>query len=206
MTIRLYLETNFLLSHAYGRDPATSRLVASQLDTLQIAIPPCCVMEALTHLQGERKRINRLVGDQKAWIHQLRRSGVSPHAVRLVEILLTLEPEWRANIQFFEERLREVIAWVADPARVACLVTRPADLNLLHLAPDQRDATDQLILHTILADAREHPTPSKVLLTENRRCFHDNPSVRQVLAAAGIRYFALATNFLQWYEAGAELK
>ena len=66
------------------------------------------------------------------------------------------------------------------------------------------DPTDQLILTTILDDAREHPEATKVLLTKNRRCFFDDPDVRQAIAEGGIRYFADAGNFLQWHEAGGE--
>jgi len=204
LIIRLYLETNFLLSHANGRDLGTSRLIEGNLPQLQVAIPGCCVMEALTSLEGERRRINNVVGQNEALISELGRNLVSPHAAKLVTLLQSSEPAFKAGLQFFEDRLLEAIQWLSDPSLVKCLVTNPA--NLVGLLPDSTDLdpTDRLILTTILDDAQEHLSATKVLLTENRRCFHDNQGVRQSLQQAGIQYFAHASKFLEWYDARAE--
>jgi len=206
LIIRLYLETNFLLSHANGRDLATSRLIEGRFSQLQIAIPRCCVMEALTSLEGERRRINNMAGQNQALFGELGRNLVSPHAAELVALLQSSEPVWKAGLEFFEDRLSEAIRWLSDPSLVACLVTNPVNLAglLLGLGSTNLDPTDHLILTMILDDAQQYTAATKVLLTENRRCFHDNQRVRQSLQQAGIQYFAHASKFLEWYEARAE--
>ena len=204
MTTRLYLETNFLLSHAHGRDPATSRLIRESFPQLQVALPACCVMEALTHLEAERKRINSLLGGNRMQSNELGRNLASPHAARLAEWLLASEPEWELELAFFESRLLDAIRWCSDPSSVTFLPTPPDSLAQISLDPTLLDPTDGLILATILSDARAHQTIPKSLVTENRRCFHDDADVRRSLAAVGVRYFASVTNFLQWYAAQAE--
>ena len=204
MTVRLYLETNFLLSHAYGRDPATGQLIADQFHGLTIAIPASCLMEALTHWEGERKRSESEIRSLGKLASEFKRNSISTHAARLVTLFVEAQAAWASERRFFEDRLREVIAWLADPSRVTCLAGRPGRLISLDLDPAQLDPTDELILGVILDDAQGYPDEQKVFVTENRRCFQDNVKVRQTLQAAGLRYFPSATIFLQWYEAGAE--
>ena len=109
MTIRLYLETNFLLCHAMGRDPGTSRLLEETWSGLQIVLPSCCVMEALVVREAERKRINRQTGSNLAQINELDRNQVSPHAGPLSKLLIAANQEWERSLTFFQNRFDQVI-------------------------------------------------------------------------------------------------
>ena len=44
----LYIETNFLMSIATGRDPKADDLLAQPPEGLRLAIPQVCFMEALS--------------------------------------------------------------------------------------------------------------------------------------------------------------
>lgn len=205
MTTRLYLETNFLVSHAKGRDAATSRLLEEVREGLQITFPSCCVMEALTMREGEEKRINQQIGVNSAQINELVRHVVSDHAATLVPLLTNANQEWQQSFNFFENRLSEAINWLSHYDRVELLATKSSGIALFARIDHEIDPTDQLILATILDDAQEHPLATKVLVTENGRCFHDDLVVRQLLQDAGIKkYFPSVTKFLQWYDAQAE--
>ncbi len=205
MTVRLYLETNFLVSHAMGRDSATSRLIEEVRTGLQIALPSCCVMEALTLMEGQRRRINQQVGSNLAQINEFERNSASPHATALVGLLQQANRELDRGFVFFQDRMDRAIEWLSNSEHVELLATRPNGLSLFSGMTFEAEPTDQLILATILDDAGAHPSSLKVLLTENHRCFHDEPTVRKTLQDAGIKkYFPRAAFFLQWYEAGAE--
>ena len=70
----LYIETNFLISHATGRDARTDEILTRSPDRFRIVIPGVCFMEAF---EAEPKRHNRLVGDLQKQIGQSRRNVVS---------------------------------------------------------------------------------------------------------------------------------
>ena len=61
----LYIETNFLMSIATGRDPDANHLLLSVPTSVRIAIPAICCMEALSALEDEIKRRNRFADEQK---------------------------------------------------------------------------------------------------------------------------------------------
>jgi hypothetical protein len=50
----LYLETNFLMSIAMGRDPEASDLLSQRPAGVRLAMPQVCCMEALSVLNEEK--------------------------------------------------------------------------------------------------------------------------------------------------------
>ena len=61
MTPIIYVETNFLLSFATGRDQATADLIASPPDGVEFAIPSVCIMEAFSTFERMRKQHKRFL-------------------------------------------------------------------------------------------------------------------------------------------------
>ncbi len=51
----LYVETNFAMSIATGRDPQANTLLLNTPTSVQIAIPSVCYMEALSVLEAHQK-------------------------------------------------------------------------------------------------------------------------------------------------------
>ena len=51
----LYVETNFPMSIATGRDPQANTLLLNTPASVRIAIPSTCFMEALSALEADQK-------------------------------------------------------------------------------------------------------------------------------------------------------
>ena len=83
----LYLETNFIVGAALGRDKTSDALLQASSTDLQIALPSVCVMEAGSVFEDERKRRNAFRQTLDQQISQLRRDETSPHAKALFQYL-----------------------------------------------------------------------------------------------------------------------
>ncbi len=83
----LYVETNFLMSIALGRDAEAGNLLGNPSASLQIAIPEVCFMESLSTLEGEEKRRFRFDSELNQQISQLRRDLTSASAQSLLSYL-----------------------------------------------------------------------------------------------------------------------
>lgn len=202
--VRLYIETNFLMSYASGRDPSAVRLVQDRPASVRCVMPACCIMESLSCLEDQRK-LYRGRGDLYSRdAKEAARSLASPETLDLSRHLRAAQESAARAFINFETRFMEVVERFTDGMSVELLATRPGRYLAGFAVSEALDPTDQLILATILDDAGTYPEAEKALLTENRRCFFDDPEVRQAIAGAGLRYFASAGNFLQWHEAGGE--
>ena len=80
----LYIETNFLMSIATGRDPEANNLLVNVPTSVSIAIPSICCMESLSALEDEIKRRNRFFSQMEQQISQLKRDLTSPSALSIV--------------------------------------------------------------------------------------------------------------------------
>ncbi len=58
MDVILYVETNFLMSVAMGREARGYDLLAVVLESVRIAIPSGCYMESFSAFEDEKKRRN----------------------------------------------------------------------------------------------------------------------------------------------------
>lgn len=61
----VYVETNFLMSIATGRDLQAVSLLKDRVFSAHMAIPSICCMEALSVLEDELKRRNRFASELK---------------------------------------------------------------------------------------------------------------------------------------------
>jgi hypothetical protein len=192
----VYVETNFLMSVAMGREPRGDDLLATVSASVRVAIPSSCYMESFSAFEDEQKRRNWFRAELEKQIVQLRRDTTSANAAAL---LGRLEESRIANDQLLNDvqaRLFRFIgraADVLDRIPITPAVLRAAVGNML--IPDP---TDNLILHSILYHANICPAPNKALLTDNTKDF-ETTEVQAALASVGInKPFRSATNVLGW--------
>ena len=195
--VRLYIETNFLMSIATGRDSQAYNLLSTPPSSVQIAIPSICCMEALSALEDELKRRNRFENDLNLQLSQLRRDVTSPYAQSLLSHLAQSVIENRGLLNDVKERLFQALDRLAANAEIIPLT---ADMLQASLTTDfiEKEPTDNLILYSILDDARLHPTEVKVFLSGNVKEF-GTLEVQQALSDAGVaEYFRASQSFLGW--------
>lgn len=205
MTVRLYIETNFLMSYATGRDPKTTQIFEQCPVNVERVMPSCCLMEALATLEDEQKRHQRQIEVYRQGAQEAERHAGLPGSARLAAHLREVITHATTAFAGFRSRLLEIIDRFSDGSSIQLLNTTTGHFLNGFEVSGSLDPTDQLILTTILDDAQLHPASAKILLTENRRCFFDDVVVWQALQRAGLqRYFARPANFLEWFEARAE--
>ena len=195
--IILYLETNFLMSMAMGRDPEASALLANPPAGVRLALPQVCCMEALSVLHEESRHRNGLKITLERQVAQLERDKTSSHANVLQSLLQQSIDENERLIAHVTTRLFDAFDQMANSAELIALSPTGLTSSLKDiLIPD---LTDNLILHCILEHANASPGDTKVFLTGNHRDF-GTPLVRDALLGAGVsKYLAEAKQFVGWY-------
>jgi PIN domain len=195
--VLLYLETNFLMSIATGRDPSASTLLSDSPKDVRIAIPQVCFLEALAVLQEEsrqRKSFTNLLDQQ---ILQLSRDVTSSNAAALRTSLDAARIVNKKVLEDIHKRLFDSIGLLGSIAELIGLTPQvlEATRNLVLI----EDPTDNLILHCMLEHARTFPDIIKAFMSNNRKDFGTKP-VQDALQAAGIgKYVAETNQFLGWY-------
>ncbi len=163
MPVILYVETNFLMSVALGREVKGNDLLAAITADFRVVIP------------------SRITSANAA------------------SLLANLEQSRIANDDLLNDVLARLFTFVDQAA---------PDIDQLHPTPGIihsavtnmliPDPTDNLILHSILADAHARPADTKALLTGNSRDF-SVPDVEAALRAAAIhKHFTNVTDALGW--------
>ena len=196
MDVIVYVETNFLMSVAMGREARGDDLLAAVSASVRVAIPSGCYMESFSAFEDEQKRRNWFRAELDKQIVQLRRDTTSANAGSL---LRRLEESRTANDQLLNDvqaRLFQIVdraAGILEP-----IPETPAIIHSAVTAMLIPDPTDNLILHSILDHARRFPGAAKVLLTDNTRDF-DAQDVRAALDDVGInKPLRSVTNVLGW--------
>jgi hypothetical protein len=190
----VYVETNFLMSVAMGREgrgvtssPPFQRPYASRFR-------PAAIWSRSRLLKTSR---NAETGSEQNLISmQLRRDTTSANAGTL---LRRLEESRIANDQLLNDVQARLFQLVDRAAGILeSIPETPAIIQRAVTAMLIPDPTDNLILHSILDHAGRFPGATKALLTDNTRDF-DTEDVQAALAAAGInRPFRSVTNVLGW--------
>jgi hypothetical protein len=196
MDVIVYVETNFVMSVAMGREARGDDLLAAVSATVRIAIPSGCYMESFSAFEDERKRRNRFRAVLAEQIVQLRRDTTSANARTL---LARLQESRIANGELLNDVEARLFQFVDRAAGILEPIPQtPAVIQRAVTAMLIPDPTDNLILHSILDHAGRFPGATKALLTDNTRDF-GTEDVQGVLAAAGInRPFRSVTNVLGW--------
>lgn len=201
----LYLETNFIIGAALGRDKKADALLQVPSADLQIILPAVSVMEAWSVFEDERKRRNAFRQTLDQQISQLRRDETSAHAEALFRYLQLAYTENTDLLNVVENRLRDILSKLSGlqpgfSAASLLPLTQQAFRNSLPAGPT-KDPTDNLILAMILAHANEHSAQEKVFLSGNIKDFQ-TPEIEALLTSVGIaKYFAQTEDFLGWFSA-----
>jgi hypothetical protein len=192
----LYVETNFLMSMAMGREANGNGLLAAISAEFRVVIPSGCYMESFSAFEDEQKRRNWFSNELDQQIAQLRRDITSANAASL---LANLEQSRIANDKLLDDVLARLFTFVDQAA--PCFDQLQPSPGIIHNAVTNMlipDPTDNLILHSILADAHARPGDTKALLTGNTRDF-STPDVDTALKAAAInKHFTSVAATLGW--------
>jgi len=192
----LYVETNFLLSIAMGRDPQAMGLITDPGIRVQMTMPQVCIMESLSVLNGMRRRSNDFGNLLSQQISELRRDVTSPNAQTLLFHLQEARVASPKLLDDISRRLFEAVLHLRQ--RAALIGVSDAALSQIQTTPLIEDPTDNLILHCILEDSRLNAFQPKGLLTGNTKDF-GRPHVRAALAGAGVRhFFRTSAEFVAW--------
>lgn len=202
----LYIETNFIVGAALGRDPLFEELLATDSARVNIYLPDVCVFEAVAVLEGRKRERNKFSGDLRATANELRRH---PYSTVALDLAAHLENADIANANLEEDigrRFRQVLQSIegAGSSRIRLL---PLDWEAMHLWESSRplrDATDNLILKIICSHASrvravQARNVPKALLTSNTKDF-DDMVARHQLDRSGIeRFYSTTDRFMHWY-------
>jgi PIN domain len=192
----LYVETNFLMSVAMGREARGDDLLAAVSASVRVAIPSGCFMESFSAFEDEQKRRNWFRAELEKQIGQLRRDTTSANAGALLRLL---EESRIANDDLLNDVQARLFQFVDRAAGILELIPEtPAIIQRAMAAMLIADPTDNFILQAILDHSSRFPGATKALLTENTRDFNAE-DVQAALAAAAInRTFRSVTNVLGW--------
>ena len=195
----VYIETNFLMSIATGRDPDAIMLLRDLSSSVQLVIPSVCYMEAWSAFEDELKRQNSFKEQLSRQSSETKRDVTSEYAASLHFHLEKSLLYYLERIDEIELRLREAISLMSENAEM--IVLNPEIIQAsLNATLIEKDPTDNLILHCILSHARSHSTETKVFLSGNFKEF-GIPAVQDILLEAGItKYFSVTKNFLGWLQ------
>jgi hypothetical protein len=205
----LYIETNFIVGAALGRDPRFEDLLATNRDQVRICLPDVCIMEAFSTLAALRKTRNTFGGEMQRQANELRRHTHSEssqvllgHLERAIIASGDMEEEvngrlWRILLQSSE----------VSAGRIRLLSVDWRVMHLLTTSRSMDDPTDNLILGVICAHAARIQAANggvrQALLTGNTKDFDDS-IIREKLAKAGVKEFYASTEaFLRWSSAAA---
>ncbi|MGO9599579.1 MAG: PIN domain-containing protein [Isosphaeraceae bacterium] len=192
----VYVETNFLMSIATGRDPEASDLLSDIALPDRIALPQICIMEAMSVLNAMRRSRNQFGNQLAQQIAEMGRDNTSAHARELFSLLNQAKIESNRLLEDINSRLFGTVGLLAHKAELIGLTGEilVAQLNTILLD----DPTDNLILHCILAHAREHSSYEKVFLTGDREAF-GGLSIQGELGNVGItKSFWKGLQFQMW--------
>lgn len=162
-------------------------------------MPSVCLMEALSAFEDEEKRHNRWFDSIGQQAREVRRNVVSPLIPSLANHLVQGQAEGATLFEEFETRLflaLEVLGSTAELIHPTPEILTSSRSNILIEEP-----TDNLILASILDHSKNHPSETKIFLSENRQDFDTNSKAKLALEASGIRFFADASKFLEWHRA-----
>jgi rRNA-processing protein FCF1 len=192
----VYVETNFLMSVATGREERGNELLDAVSGSVRVAIPSGCFMESFSALEAQRRSRNRFRDELESQIKELRRDITSANARTLLGRLEESKIASEGLLNDVQARLFQVVdraANVLEPIPETPFIIQSAVSSILI-----SDPTDNLILCSILDHASHFPEAVKSLLTENTNDF-DTPEVRSALAEVGIdTSFRSVTNLLGW--------
>lgn len=203
----LYLETNFILSIATGRDvEAVELLQSNQYSSVRLAIPAICYMEALVAFEEDRKRRKNFRDLLNAEIKQARRDR---RATAISSKIAALEQSGIAYDDLLNEvegRFLNAVQLMADRVEIIQLNSGNLIAGLTNrIFTQERQRRDNFVLQCILSHAQQNLQEIKVLLTDDLAFWQatevDTQAARQALLSAGVeRSFSRSIDFIGWLD------
>ncbi|MEA5617802.1 PIN domain-containing protein [Cronbergia sp. UHCC 0137] len=202
--IILYIETNFLMAIAKGQDSQAENLISNPPNSIRILIPNICYIEAISVFKIEKQARRSFAEEINKKINEARRDLTSSHAQSFCRYSEQAIIENQSLLNDIELRLANAIDRGNAKTRSIYLendilqdncrsiLTQPETLLI------RNDIMDNLILQCILIHASSRPETEKVFISNNTKDF-GKPEVREALRNAGIRYFTMTQNFLEWF-------
>lgn len=191
----LYVETNFLMAVATGREPGVQELLKA-IPPLVLALPTISIMEAFSALEADSKGRRAFDHQLEQQIGQLRRDNTSRNALELLKTLEQAKLQHARRENDVQGRLYELLRDLSSKA--TWLHTNPRTLlEAMDTELVEEEPTDNLILHTILHHSQQNAPGPRAFLSENTKSF-EQPEVRSTLVAHGIKFFSRSHSFLEW--------
>ena len=184
------------MSIATGRDPDASDILTDIGSSNRLVLPQVCFMETFSVLNGMHRSRNQFRNQLDQQIGEMSRDSTSAHAR---ELLSLLEQARIASDKLLEDIDTRLFSTVGRLSRDAELIGLTGEI-----LEEQRktilikEPTDNLILHCILAHAREHAAEDKAFLTGDK-AFRD-PKVQNELDIVGVtKSFREGKQFRMWF-------
>ncbi len=192
---RLYLETNYIVGQAFSQDSVAATILMEAANVgAEVCLPSICAQEALATVELRTKRANDFSRTLQGKMRELR-SDQSPTAQ---QILALLNQALVQNGRLANERQVRLTAVFQSLANVRFVNVDTHTTSQAVSAPLIVDgATDNLILHAVVADAIQAPLADMAFFTRNTNDF-DEPAVLARLASADVKPIFGATHAVAW--------
>ena len=201
----LYIETNFLMAVAKGRDLEAGQLLRNLSPLIRLAIPAICYVEVINTYRIDKQNQLKFQAEMEKQINEAMRDKISIHADLFKVSLERASIENLLLLNDVQDRLYEIINLLTENSE-----TINFDNNIIKDISDnifietetlliKNDLMDNLILQCIVSHANQHPNNQKVFISGNTKDF-GKKEVQEILNSAKIKYFSNTKNFLGWLE------
>ncbi|MBD2279934.1 MAG: PIN domain-containing protein [Nostocales cyanobacterium LacPavin_0920_SED1_MAG_38_18] len=201
----LYIETNFLMAVAKGRDLEAGQLLRNLSPLIRLAIPAICYVEVINTYRIDKQNQLKFQAEMEKQINEAMRDKISVHADLFQVSLERASIENLLLLNDVQDRLSEVIELLTENSEMINF-----DNNIIKDISNKifietetllikNDLMDNLILQCIVSHANQHPNNQKVFISGNTKDF-GKKEVQEILNSATIKYFSNTKNFLGWLE------
>ena len=199
MSLILYIETNFILGIATGRDSLGESLLKDLPKQINLFMPSVCYLELLVALENEKKRNKQFIESVKIEINEANRKIKLPNSKNVVNILKQSSLSYEQLFNDFESRLIDTVSLLEK--HVQWINPQAGDLKKTLTEPiltKEKEMRDNLILQSILTHAQNIKT-NKVFLSSNSKQFNQT-SVQMEFKAVNLKYFTSTDRLLNWFD------
>ena len=192
----LYVETNFVIGIAKGQDPDAERLLVEGDFDLRIVIPAVCIMEAFSTWNTEKKQRQTFYHELGTHAKEAARGISSVRAKSLAGFLRQTQVEGRELLNDIENRLHVTVLNLVLHAEILNNIDQGVIVDT-YQEKYIDDLTDNLILCSILRDARSELPGLKMFVSGNSRDFGTSEPVK-AMESVGVKYFKAVEPALGW--------
>lgn len=198
MKVILYLETNFIIAMAKGRNGLGDNIWQNSPENLTIAMPSICLMESLVAWEKEQKRSQSFRQAVLIEISEAQRNVRSEDARSMADFLDRSVITHEKLLLELENRFENILEILKN--RVELIEPKIENFQSTLKEPwlsKKSERRDDFILQCILDHAGSNLDKIKAFFSENSKQFGQS-AVRDVLRETGIRYFSNLENLQGW--------